>query len=123
ARNAGLRAATTRWVAFVDDDDLWAPRKLRAQLQAIEEDGEGRWSCVGSVVVGPVLAILRAGLPPRDRDVADHLLRYNHIPRGGSGVLVDRELVADVGGFDPTLSTLADWDLWIRLGLRSPLAV
>jgi glycosyltransferase involved in cell wall biosynthesis len=123
ARNAGLAAATTPWVAFVDDDDLWGPTKLRAQLDEIDRDGEARWSCVGSVVVDPDLAILRAGYPPRERAVADHLLRFNHIPGGGSGVLVDRELVVDAGGFDPSLSTLADWDLWIRLGLRSPLAI
>jgi glycosyltransferase involved in cell wall biosynthesis len=123
ARNAGLDAAATQWVAFVDDDDLWAPGKLSTQLQAIERDGEARWSCVGSVVVGPDLAILRGGHPPRDRDVADHILRFNHIPGGGSGVLVDRQLVLDAGGFDASLSTLADWDLWIRLGLRSPLAI
>jgi glycosyltransferase involved in cell wall biosynthesis len=32
ARNTGIARATTTWLAFVDDDDLWAPTKLRAQL-------------------------------------------------------------------------------------------
>ena len=122
ARNHGVRTATTPWVAFIDDDDLWAPTKLRDQLDAIGRDGEALWSCVGSVVVDPDLRIVRHSPVPRERDVADHILCYNHIPGGGSGVLVDRALVLDVGGFDPGLSTLADWDLWIRLGLRSPLA-
>src|SRR5450759_4612848 len=34
ARNTGLALAKTPWVAFVDDDDLWAPDKLPAQLGA-----------------------------------------------------------------------------------------
>ncbi len=46
ARNAGLRTVTAPWVAFVDDDDLWAPTKLRAQLTSLEQRPDARWSCV-----------------------------------------------------------------------------
>ena len=38
ARNTGIARATTTWLAFVDDDDLWAPGKLRAQLDALAGD-------------------------------------------------------------------------------------
>src|SRR4051812_836378 len=34
ARNAGIDRATAPWIAFLDDDDRWSPRKLRAQLDA-----------------------------------------------------------------------------------------
>lgn len=36
ARNAGIRAATTPWIALLDADDLWVPDKLEAQWSAIE---------------------------------------------------------------------------------------
>ena len=121
-RNAGIERARSPWVAFVDDDDLWAPGKLAAQLDALAADGEARWACVGCVVVGTDLELRRASRPPREREPADHLLSYNHVPGGGSGVLADRALVEEVGGFSTDLSTLADWDLWIRLALESPLA-
>jgi glycosyltransferase involved in cell wall biosynthesis len=122
ARNVGLERASSRWVAFVDDDDLWAPDKLAAQLAAMQTDDEARWACVGCVIVDEDLEVVRASFTPRERDVADHLLSFNHIPGGGSGVVAERSLVEDAGGFDVELGTLADWDLWIRLGLRSPLA-
>lgn len=33
ARNAAIRAAHGRWIAFLDSDDLWLPNKLERQLQ------------------------------------------------------------------------------------------
>ncbi len=39
ARNVGLAAASAEWIAFCDDDDLWAPGKLAAQLRAVD----ARW--------------------------------------------------------------------------------
>lgn len=120
ARNAGLDLVDTPWVAFTDDDDLWAPDKLARQLASLRANPEARWACVGSVVVDSQLKILRHERPPKVADLAGHLLRNNCIPAGGSGVLASTRLVREVGGFDPQLSNLADWDMWIRLSLAAP---
>ena len=40
ARNSGILAVDTDWVAFCDDDDVWAPQRLRAQLERSERDPE-----------------------------------------------------------------------------------
>ncbi|MCU1348382.1 MAG: hypothetical protein JWO56_1412, partial [Acidobacteria bacterium] len=50
ARNRGLAAATAPWVAFLDDDDLWSPVKLRQQLAVATATGADLVSC-GTVVV------------------------------------------------------------------------
>jgi glycosyltransferase involved in cell wall biosynthesis len=53
ARNIGLGMVATPWVAFSDDDDLWAPDKLARQLASLRAEPGAGWSCVGSVVVDP----------------------------------------------------------------------
>jgi glycosyltransferase involved in cell wall biosynthesis len=115
ARNRGVAEAGGRWVAFLDDDDVWAPEKLASQLAAAERDDRA-WAVTGAVSVDDGLRVL-AGEPPLvpERIVAD-LDRYNSVPAGASNVLVRAELLAVTGGFDPRLRHMADWDLWIRLG-------
>ena len=123
ARNAGLERVDTDWVAFVDDDDLWAPRKLAAQLEALAANPECEWSCTGAIVVDRTLSIVGAEAAPVAVGLVDRILRYNAIPGGGSSVVARTAVIRALGGFDPELSVVADWDLWIRLALRSPLAV
>lgn len=122
ARNSGLQAASAPWTAFLDDDDLWAPRRLRAQLDAIAGSDAG-WAASGAVVVDEELRLIGAQRPPRPEALPGAILRYNCIPGGASGVLASTEILRRLGGFDPALRILADWDLWTRLALSSPLAV
>lgn len=119
ARNAGLAQVRTRWVAFTDDDDLWAPDKLALQLAAVRAVEGEPWSAGAAVTVFDDWSVLRVDDPPPACDVARLALADNPIPGGGSGVLAATELVRRVGGFDPALSLLADWDLWIRLALSA----
>src|SRR5262245_55169916 len=50
ARNTGIASTSSDWVAFCDDDDVWAPEKLYAQLTAAQSDSAG-WAYAGDVAI------------------------------------------------------------------------
>jgi glycosyltransferase involved in cell wall biosynthesis len=121
ARNAGVAAARGSWVAFLDDDDLWSPRKLRIQIDAAERAGAG-FSYTAAAWLDERRRFVQALRPPPPDGLEARLLRWNEIWAGGSNVVARTELVRGLGGFDEQLFQLADWDLWIRLAGAAPAA-
>ena len=113
ARNRGIAESAGDWIAFLDDDDLWAPDKLRLQLQALRAERRA-WAYTGAVNITDDHRIL-GGAPPRaPEEVARSLHRVNGVPGGCSTVLVRKETLPR-DGFDRRYRLCEDWDLWIRL--------
>lgn len=116
ARNTAIDAATGTWVAFLDDDDFWAPDKLERQLTAARASGAGLvYSAAWQISpLGTVVGHL--GAPPA-AGLTRGLLGTNVIG-GPSTVVVRRDDVLAAGPFATDLSVLADWDMWLRLSER-----
>lgn len=114
ARNAGIAASRAPFLMFLDADDRILPGKLEAQLDAFSLHPD-----VGIVYTG-WRYIDEAGHPlpqhgwSRDTgDVLDRLLLGNIIHP--LAALVRRDLVERAGGFDESLTSVEDWDLWLRI--------
>ncbi len=113
ARNAGIKRAQGAWVAFLDDDDLWAPEKLRLQLE-VAIATEASFVYARAVEVDEQLRPLATMDSPDPETLPRVLFAKNMLPTP-SAVAARTDLVRRVGGFDEQLWVLADWDLWLRL--------
>jgi Glycosyl transferase family 2 len=121
ARNTGIAVASGRWIAFLDDDDAWAPTKLARQLAAAAAS-DRNWVYAGYVDVDAGLELIGGTPPPDPDEVVDLLTGHNSVPAGASSVVVRATALARAGGFDVGLQVHEDWDMWIRLARFGPPA-
>jgi glycosyltransferase involved in cell wall biosynthesis len=121
ARNDGADEAAGEWLAFCDDDDLWAPDKLARQLAAASDSGR-TWCYGGAVRIDSTLRIMGGTPPPRPEEVARRMPSWNVMPGGSSNVIVRADTFRSAGRWDAGLINLADWDLWARLARHGPPA-
>jgi glycosyltransferase involved in cell wall biosynthesis len=110
ARNAGLRAASSPWVALLDADDLWAPDKLARQASLLQPDTSLVYTGI-RVFDDTGVRNLPSSIPPA---TARTRLRFlNTITP--SSVLLRRDLALQDGGFREDIRTCEDWEMWVRL--------
>lgn len=127
ARNAGWRAAGTAWVAFLDADDLWSPGKLAAAAETLAATPEASWFFSdgtfrdeAGVMHDSWLDAFTEFSDPYVGQPVRELFEVNFVLT--SSVVVRREALVEVGGFDEGMTHAEDLDLWIRLARRGPAA-
>ncbi|MBI2711044.1 MAG: glycosyltransferase family 2 protein [Actinobacteria bacterium] len=122
ARNTGILAARSDLVAFCDDDDLWLPSKLLAQVEVLAHDPSVE------VVTTGILVDAGGRLTPRvlDRDRITHadLLRSRVMEAHPSTYLTRRAALDGIGLVDEELpgSYAEDYDWLLRAARRHPVA-
>lgn len=114
ALNIALEAAHAPILARMDADDACPPQRLERQLAHL--DANPGLAGVGSAWEladehGRVIATVR---PPTDpREMRWRLLLGNPLAHGS--MLLRRDVIRAVGGYDPNCRRAQDYDLWLRL--------
>ncbi|WP_233510171.1 glycosyltransferase [Actinomadura craniellae] len=119
ARNSGAFAADGDLIAFCDDDDLWLPGKLRAQVRVLHEHPDTELVCCGIQIAYDDHTVDRAAAP---RIVLNDLLRSRLAELHTSTYLIRREAVsAELGVFDEEVpgSFGEDYEFLLRMAQRN----
>lgn len=120
ARNFGVSRAIGRYVAFLDSDDLWQPKKLEIQTAFMEKDPAVQICQTDEIW-------LRNGIRvnPKSRhqkpsgDIFIRSLQLCLV--SPSSVMMTKELFSRFGGFDERFPVCEDYDLWLRIAVEYPV--
>jgi glycosyltransferase involved in cell wall biosynthesis len=119
ARNTGVEHSKGKYVAFIDQDDLWLPDKIDRQVSVFKEDDRI------DLVFTDLVKIFDTGKRRHARDKHDIALSLtddNLFPTlvkknvlMPSTVMVKRESLIKAGYFDEDFKTCGDYEMWLRM--------
>ncbi len=120
ARNAGIAATSDEWLAFLDSDDEWMPKKLQCQMEALSAEPEMMLCHTDEIWI-------RNGKhvnPMKKHDKHGGWIFGKCLPLccvSPSSVIIHRSVFDEVGLFDESLPACEDYDLWLRVTARYPV--
>ncbi len=129
ARNRGVAAATGQWIAFLDADDAWLPWRLASQFDVARQYPDAALICGGTIPFAQAadgvtadhdVCMQSSATMNRSRPILLDTLSV-HNPVATSTVLVRKDALDAVGGFDERFRGPEDYDLWLRLAARYTL--
>ncbi|MCW2902790.1 MAG: glycosyl transferase family 2 [Streptosporangiaceae bacterium] len=121
ARNSGILELDTQLVAFCDDDDIWLPGKLAAQVEALAADPGAELASCGILIDFDDRRIAR--LAGTEQVTYDDLVRSRMVMVHSSTYVGRRSALIELGMVDEEIpgSQGEDWDLALRAARRHPI--
>lgn len=123
ARNTGIEHCSGEYIAFLDSDDEWLPKKLelqKARLETLGDDWVGVYCNFIQKRENSVVELLDnlirrpTGLEGSEKLIVGILLR-NFAPRGGSTLFLKSQVVCKVDGFDESFQRHQDLEFLVRI--------
>ena len=121
ARNAALRLATGEFLAFLDSDDEWLPKKIEAQIAFLGQNPD-----VAVCATSHIFCRrdgLRRHVTVENPESWREVLLETQLFHGASTPVVRREVLDSVGLQDDSLRVLEDWDWMLRIAQRHRIYV
>jgi len=122
ARNEGIRSSSGEYIGFLDCDDIYLPAKVERCVRYLEEHPDYGFVHTAAYFINDDGDAVSKYSHPQSRHtgrIYKRLLNRNFICN--STVIVRRDCFVKVGGFDESVFTPADWDMWLRLSEKYPL--
>ena len=119
ARNRGIREARSKYIAFLDSDDIWMPGHLAKQVELLESDPSLSLVYANSLYLqedAPVGTSFQQ--TPQDLHVTFETLVAERCTIGTSTVVASRQALLDAGAFEDRRRRSEDFDLWLRMAHR-----
>lgn len=117
SRNRGVEVASSELIAFLDSDDYWAPEKLERQGALFSARPETDLVYCDQYVVDAAQRTRPSGKTMVSKNVLKHLIGFWTAPNT-STIMMRRSSFLRLGGFDETLTSCQDHDLWMRIATR-----
>lgn len=115
ARNTGIRAATGKYIAFLDDDDFFLPDRVKICVEAI--DNSDYVACYTESILITNGEVKRINNVKNDPSCKDVLLNQNLLGTG-SNLFVKKTCIEGLNGFDERFLRYQDVEFILRVGVR-----